>query len=70
MSLVIVTLLLRYSTCFGHYYVHLQEFATILLNYHIGCIVLGLLCVGVRVRFGWGGIQAAGCFSDNIVANS
>ena len=23
-----------------------------LLNYHIGCIVLGLLCVGVRVRFG------------------
>jgi len=32
-----------------------------LLNYHIGCIVLGLLCVGVRVRFGWGGIRAAGC---------
>jgi len=23
-----------------------------LLNYHIGCIVLGLLRVGVRVRFG------------------
>ena len=22
-----------------------------LLNYHIGCIVLGLLCVGVRVQF-------------------
>jgi len=31
-----------------------------LLNYHICCIVLGLLCVGVRVRFGWGGIRAAG----------
>ena len=31
-----------------------------LLNCHIGCIVHGLLCVGVRVRFGWGGIQAAG----------
>jgi len=31
-----------------------------LLNYHICCIVLGLLCVGVRVRFGWGGIWAAG----------
>ena len=31
-----------------------------LLNYHIGCIVFGLLCVGVRVRFGWGGIRAAG----------
>jgi len=29
-----------------------------LLKYHIGCIVLGLLCVGVRVRFGWGGIRA------------
>ena len=28
-----------------------------LLYYHIGCIVLGLLCVGVRVRFGWGGIR-------------
>ena len=25
-----------------------------LLNYHIGCIVLGLLCVGDRVRFVWG----------------
>jgi len=30
-----------------------------LLNHHIGCIVLGLLCVGVRVWFGWGGIRAA-----------
>ena len=26
-----------------------------LLNCHIGCIVLGLLCVGVWVWFGWGG---------------
>ena len=31
-----------------------------LLNYHIGCIVLGLLCVGVRVRLGWGGVRAVG----------
>jgi len=31
-----------------------------LLNYHIGRFVLGLLCVGVLVRFGWGGIWAAG----------
>jgi len=31
-----------------------------LLNYHIGCIVLDFLCVVVRVRFGWGGMQAAG----------
>jgi len=30
------------------------------LNYHIGCFVLGLLCVGVRVQFVWGGIRAAG----------
>jgi len=30
-----------------------------LLNQHIGCIVLGLPCVGVRVRYGWGGIRAA-----------
>jgi hypothetical protein len=30
-----------------------------LLNYHIGRFVLELLCVGFRVRFGWGGIQAA-----------
>jgi len=33
-----------------------------LFNYHIGCIVLGLLWVGVRVRFGWGGIRAAGSY--------
>jgi len=31
-----------------------------LLNYHIGCIVLGLLCVGFRVRFPWDGIWDAG----------
>jgi len=31
-----------------------------LLNYHIGCVVLGLLCDEVRVSFGWGGIRAAG----------
>ena len=37
-----------------------RSFATMLLNYHIGCIVLGLLCVGFTVRFGWGGIRAAG----------
>jgi len=29
-----------------------------LLNYHIGCTVLGLPCVEVRVRFGWCGIRA------------
>jgi len=28
-----------------------------MLNYHIGCIVLGLLCAGVRLRICRGGIQ-------------
>jgi len=28
---------------------HHQELATILLNYHIGLIVLGSMCVGVSV---------------------
>ena len=27
-----------------------------LLNYHIGCIVLGSMCVGVSVWLGWNGI--------------
>ena len=31
-----------------------------MLNYHIGRFVLGLLCVGVWVRFCWGGIRDAG----------
>ena len=31
-----------------------------LLNYHIGRFVLGLLCVGGYVQFGWSSIQAAG----------
>jgi len=30
-----------------------------LLNYHTGRFVLGLLCVGVWVWFGWGGIPVA-----------
>jgi len=38
-----------------------------LLNYHIDCIVLGFLCVGVRVRFGWGGIRAAGTTANVVV---
>jgi len=38
----------------------LQEFAIILLNYHIGSIVLGSKCVGVSVWLGWGGIRVAG----------
>ena len=31
-----------------------------LLNYHIGCIVLGSMCVGVSVLLGWSGIRVAG----------
>ena len=30
------------STCFGHYYAHHQELATI-IDYHIGRFVFGLL---------------------------
>ena len=52
--------LLMCSTCFGHHYIHHQELATILLNYHIGRIVLGSMCVGVSVWLGWSGIRVAG----------
>ena len=36
-----------------------QELATILLNYQIGRIVLGSMCVGVSVCLGWSGIRVA-----------
>jgi len=32
----------------------------VLLNYHIGRIVLGSMCVGVSVWLGWRGIRVAG----------
>jgi len=41
-------------------YIHHHELATMLLNYHIGCIVLGSMCVGVSVWLGWGDICVAG----------
>jgi len=56
--------LLMCSTCFGYYYIHHQELATILLNYHIGRIVLGSMCVGVSVWLGWSGIRFAGLSGD------
>jgi len=31
-----------------------------LLNYHIGCIVLASMCVGASVWLGWSGIRVAG----------
>ena len=31
-----------------------------MLNYHIGRIVLGSMCVGVSVWLGWSGIRVAG----------
>ena len=34
--------------------------ATILLNYHIGRIVLGSIRVGVSVWLGWSGVRVAG----------
>jgi len=40
--------------------IHHQELATILLNYHIGRIVLGSMCVGVSVWMCWSGIRVAG----------
>ena len=52
--------LLMCSTCFRHSYIHHQELATILLNYHIGRIVLGSICVGVSVCLGWSGICVVG----------
>jgi hypothetical protein len=48
------------STCFGHYYIHHQELATVLLNYHIGRLVLSSLCVGDLVRMVLGGARFAG----------
>ena len=35
------------------------ELVTILLNYHIGRIVLGSMCVGVSMWLGWSGIHVA-----------
>jgi hypothetical protein len=52
------------STCFGHQYINHQELATVLLNYHIGRIVLVSMCVGVSVWLGWSGIQAEACNTD------
>jgi len=43
------------STCFRHKYIHHQELATVLLNYHIGS-----MCVGVSVWLGWSVIRVAG----------
>jgi len=40
--------------------IHHQELETILLNYHIGRIILGAMCVGVSVWLGWSGICVAG----------
>ena len=47
-----------------------QELATILLNYNIGRIVLGSMCVGVSVWLGWSGISVAGsaCNTDTTLA--
>ena len=39
---------------------HHQEFATVLLNYHIGRLVLSSLCVGDLVRLVLGGVRFAG----------
>jgi len=59
--------LLMYSTCFGHQYIHHQELATILLNYHIGLFFL-VRCV-LEFRCGWVGVvsmlqTASACNTD------
>jgi len=48
------------STYFGHKYIHHQELATVLLNYHIGRLVLSSLCVGDLVWLVLGGACFAG----------
>jgi len=58
-----ISLLMR-SICFGHQYIHHQELATILLNYHISRIVLGSMYVGVSVWLVWSGICASACNTD------
>ena len=45
--------------------ISIKELATILLNYHIGRIVLGSMCVGVAVWLGWSGIRVAGFSTSN-----
>ena len=57
------------STCFGHYYIHHQELATILLNYQIGRIVLGSMCAVVSVWLGWSGVRVAGWSFTSYVLN-
>jgi len=52
--------LLMCSTCFGHYYIHHQELATVLLNYHIGRFVPGSFWVGDLVRLGLSSVRVAG----------
>ena len=37
-----------------------KELATVLLNYHIGCFVLGSLCVGDLAWLGLSGVRVAG----------
>ena len=54
--------LLMCSTCFGHEYIHHQELATVLLNYHIGRLVLSSLCVEDLVRLVLGGFRVADWF--------
>ena len=49
-----------YLSCFGHKYIHHQELATMLLNYHIDDFVLVSLCVGDLVPLGLISIRVAG----------
>ena len=48
---------------------HHQELATILLNYHIGRIVLRSMCVGISVWLRWSDIRVAGNICSSFTAH-
>jgi len=52
--------LLMCCTCFGNSYIHHQELANLLLNYHFGRLVLSSLCVGDLVWLVLSGARVAG----------
>ena len=49
MSLAIFFFTYYALNMFRTLYIHLQELATVLMNYHIGRLVLSSLCVGAFV---------------------
>ena len=56
--------ILFHLLCVKHV-IPLQELATVLMNYHIGRLVLSSLCVGALVRLVFGGVRFAGFSLQN-----